>query len=128
MNINDINPKKWHDIFGSDFLPKEIYFQLGQLQSNQLKLSCKIEEKNIQFPQKIKTKRNVNTITFSIIFDKIRCIKISPLFSGFGEINIEKTDIIHSVISIENNKSFDIESEHIQLSDIKMAYYDFENQ
>jgi hypothetical protein len=57
MNINDINAKKWNNIFGSDFSPKNFQLQLSHLQSNQLKVFCKVEEKDIVFPAKIKSKK-----------------------------------------------------------------------
>jgi hypothetical protein len=97
MNINDINAKKWNNIFGSDFSPKNFQLQLSHLQSNQLKVFCKIEEKDIVFPAKIKSKKNINRILFAIIFADINDIKITPPFSGMSTIEINK-DIFLKVL------------------------------
>lgn len=128
MNINDINAKKWNSIFGNEFRPNMVNITLGQMQSEQLKIHCRIDKENQPFPNKLNSREDINRILFSIIFDGIKKISITPPFSGLGIISIENKTFKECSIYINNLLSFKIESEIIQISDIKMDYFDVTNE
>ncbi len=128
MNIHEINEKKWNSIFGNEFRPNMVNITLGQMQSEQLKIHCRIDKENQPFADKLNSREDINRICFSIIFDGIKKISITPPFSGLGIISIEKKTIKECSIYINNLLSFQIESETIQISDIKMDYFDINNE
>lgn len=128
MKINDIDPIKWNNIFGDNFTPESVEVYVMQLQGHGLQLTCRIHEKDISFPSKIKTKKDVNRITFSISVSKIKKLSATPPFSGPANIFFEKKENIHLMISFDNSVGIDILSEYISLHDIKMDYYDIENE
>lgn len=98
------------------------------MQSEQLKIHCRIDKEKQPFPDKLNSREDINRILFSIIFDGIKKISITPPFSGLGIISIENKTIKECSIYINNFLSFQIESEIIQISDIKMDYFDVNNE
>lgn len=57
-----------------------VNISLGQMQSEQLKIHCRIDKEKQPFPDKLNSREDINRILFSIIFDGIKNLNHSTIF------------------------------------------------